>query len=226
MSFQRTRVKVCCMMTEQDRDLAIGSGADALGFVGPMPSGPGSITDEVSQRLVRGVKPPVASVLLSSESRAEALHAHATRVGASVLQIVRHITPEESASLYDMPRTFGIFQVIHVEDDGVLDLIDTYADHVDAFLLDSGKPGSMTPTLGGTGHVHDWTISRRFVDASPKPVFLAGGLKPDNVSDAIRTVRPFGLDLCSGIRTDGQLDPRKLAAFMTAVRETDRSLSA
>ena len=70
--------------------------------------------------------------------------------------------------------------------------------------------------LGGTGRAHDWDISRRLVAASPVPVLLAGGLKPDNAAAAIETVRPFGLDVCSGVRTDGALDATKLTALVVA----------
>ena len=81
------------------------------------------------------------------------------------------------------------------------------------------------PELGGTGRCHDWEISAAFVKESPLPVFLAGGLSPHNVKDAILQVRPFGLDLCSGVRTNGHLDADKLDAFMLAVRSADASPS-
>ena len=101
-------------------------------------------------------------------------------------------------------------------------MIAAYAPFVDAFLLDSGKPGAAIPTLGGTGDVHDWDISAAFVAASPRPVFLAGGLTAANVGAAIARVRPFGVDLCSGVRTDDRLDAAKLAAFVGAVRQAGR----
>ncbi|MEL7362634.1 MAG: hypothetical protein AAFN13_11225, partial [Bacteroidota bacterium] len=94
------------------------------------------------------------------------------------------------------------------------------APHVDALLLDSGRPSAAIPELGGTGRTHDWSLSRRIVEAVDTPVFLAGGLRASNVGEAIRAVRPFGIDLCSGVRTDGALDPVKLGAFFKAVHET------
>ena len=117
-------------------------------------------------------------------------------------------------------------QVIHVEGLEALDLIPAYAPHVHAFLLDSGRPNAATPEFGGTGRPHDWAVSAAFIRASPLPVFLAGGLSPANAADAIRRVRPFGLDLCSGLRTEGRLDPAKLKAFMSAVRGADAGLAA
>jgi phosphoribosylanthranilate isomerase len=100
------------------------------------------------------------------------------------------------------------------------------APDVDAILLDSGRPTARVPELGGTGRVHDWEVSRRVVGAVDRPVWLAGGLNPDNVADAIATVRPFGVDVCSGVRTDGGLDPVKLEAFVRAVAAAAESAAA
>lgn len=111
--------------------------------------------------------------------------------------------------------------MIHVESESALDLIDQYAPHVHAFLLDSGRPSLPVPEYGGTGRTHDWSVSAEFVRRSPLPVFLAGGLSASNVGEAIRTVRPFGVDLCSGVRTEGRLDRDKLEAFVDAVRRAD-----
>ena len=91
------------------------------------------------------------------------------------------------------------------------------AEQVDYLLLDSGNPNLAVKELGGTGRTHNWAISRRIVEQAPVPVFLAGGLKAANVQTAIQEVQPYGLDLCSGVRSDGRLDPRKLEAFFTAV---------
>jgi phosphoribosylanthranilate isomerase len=100
-------------------------------------------------------------------------------------------------------------------------MIPVYSPYVHAFLLDSGRPNAATPELGGTGRQHDWTISAEFVEASQLPVFLAGGLSPANVGEAIRQVKPFGVDLSSGVRTEGRLDERKLTAFVLSVRKAD-----
>ena len=105
-------------------------------------------------------------------------------------------------------------------------MIPAYAPHVHAFLLDSGRPNAAVAELGGTGRAHDWGVSAAFVRASEKPVFLAGGLSAGNVAEAIGRVRPYGLDLCSGVRTDGRLDGAKLAAFVLAVERTDAELSS
>jgi phosphoribosylanthranilate isomerase len=214
-----TRIKTCCMASVAEMQMAVAAGADAVGLVARMPSGPGPIADAMIAEIALAVPPPIAAFLLTSENEAEAIADHVRRTGVPVVQIVSHIDPAESARLARLLPRVRRVQVIHVEGDDALARISAYAPHVHAFLLDSGRPGAAIPTLGGTGDVHDWTISARFVAACPHPVFLAGGLTAANVGAAIATVRPFGVDLCSGIRTDGRLDPAKLAAFVAAVRQ-------
>jgi phosphoribosylanthranilate isomerase len=85
-------------------------------------------------------------------------------------------------------------------------------------LLDSGKPSAKTPELGGTGRTHDWDVSRRVVEAvGPVPVFLAGGLRPENVRAAIEAVRPFGVDVCSGVRDGGSMNAARLVSLVGSI---------
>jgi phosphoribosylanthranilate isomerase len=218
----RTRVKVCCIASAEEAEMAVAAGADALGLVGAMPSGPGPIPDDRIAEIARLVPPPVATFLLTSETTAEAISAHIRATGPTAVQVVSHIEPAEAARLAVLEPRVRRVQVIHVEGSDALDLIPLYAPHVHAFLLDSGRPNATIRELGGTGRVHDWAVSAAFVQASPVPVFLAGGLTPDNAGEAIRRVRPYGLDLCSGVRTEGRLDPAKLESFMRSVRSADR----
>ena len=137
--------------------------------------------------------------------------------GTNTVQIVRHIDPAQYPDLISSLPSVRRVQVIHVEDEAALNLIELYDPYVHAFLLDSGRPTAEQIELGGTGRTHSWEISAEFVRRSEKPVFLAGGLQPDNVTEAIRMVRPYGVDLCSGVRTDERLDESKLERFIEAV---------
>ena len=215
MTPRRTRIKICCISSPEEAQAAIAAGADAIGLVGDMPTGPGVISDEQAREIARVVPPPVGTFLLTSRSRAQEIADHVRYCGVNTVQIVRHIDVDEHARLATLLSGIRRVQVIHVEDSAALDLIETYQPHVDAFLLDSGRPASQE--LGGTGRVHDWQVSAEFVRRSPRPVFLAGGLRPDNVNRAIAEVAPYGLDLCTGVRTDGRLDPAKLNEFVNAV---------
>ena len=214
-------MKICCIASVAEAELAIAHGADALGLVGAMPSGPGPISDEAIAAIAAVVPPPVATFLLTSETDAEAIAAHARRAGTSAVQLVRHIDVRESERLARLLPTTRRVQVVHVEGDGALDLLRAYEPHVHAFLLDSGRPSLAVPELGGTGRSHDWAVSARFVRRSRRPVFLAGGLRAENAALAVASVAPFGLDVCSGLRTGGALDAGKLDAFMRAVRAAD-----
>jgi phosphoribosylanthranilate isomerase len=214
----RTRTKVCCIASIEEARLAIEAGADAIGLVGAKPAGPRTIPDAKIADLAAVVPPPVATFLLTSEQTADAISAHVQRTRPTTVQILSQIDPRESARLAELEPRVRRVQVIHVEGRAALDLIPLYTPYVHAFLLDSGRPNAATPEFGGTGRRHDWTVSAELVRASPLPVFLAGGIAAANATDAIRQVRPFGLDLCSGVRTQGRLDPGKLADFMSAVR--------
>jgi phosphoribosylanthranilate isomerase len=221
----RVRLKICCIKSPDEARRAALAGADALGLVGPMPSGPGTISYEDARHIARSVAPPVSRWLLSSETRTADLIDAADQAGVDTLQIVRHLDPQVLEELaYKRPHLRRV-QVIHVEDEGALDLIEAYQDHANAFLLDSGKPSAATETLGGTGDTHDWDISARFVAATERPVMLAGGLNAGNIAQAVRTVRPYGVDLCSSVRTGDELDDNKLTTFITALRQAEQDLS-
>ena len=172
----RTRLKVCCIASRAEAEIAIRAGADALGLVGAMPSGPGPISDDLITEIAAAVPPPVSTFLLTSETSADAVAAHVRRTAPTTVQIVSHIEPAQAVRLASLIPSTRRVQVVHVESPESLDLLPAYAPHVHAFLLDSGRPGAAVPELGGTGRAHDWEISAAFVRASPVPVFLAGGL--------------------------------------------------
>ncbi|QUD86139.1 phosphoribosylanthranilate isomerase [Phenylobacterium montanum] len=213
----RTRVKICCMASVAEAQMAMAAGADAVGLVSAMPSGPGVADDAVIREISAWAPPPLDPWLLSAREDADSLAEQMREAGVRTVQLVRHLDRGVHADLRRRLPGARIVQVVHVEDDGAIDLARAYAETADALLLDSGKPSAAVPLLGGLGQAHDWSISRRIVEAVDRPVFLAGGLNPDNVAQAIATVRPFGLDLCSGLRRNGALDRGLLAAFMQAV---------
>ncbi|WP_128547522.1 phosphoribosylanthranilate isomerase [Larkinella soli] len=207
------RIKVCCISSVEEARTAVGAGASALGLVGRMPSGPGVIGDELIRTIAWSVPPPVATFLLTSEPTAEAVIEHHRRVHTNTLQLVDAMPEGSYRVLRAALPGIKLVQVIHVLDEVSLDEALAAAEQVDALLLDSGNPKLAVKELGGTGRRHDWSISRRIVEQSRVPVFLAGGLRPENVREAIDTVQPYGLDICSGVRTDGKLDPEKLERF-------------
>jgi phosphoribosylanthranilate isomerase len=211
------RIKICCIASPAEAALALAAGADVLGLVAAMPSGPGPIPDDAIAAIAAGLPDDVLALLLTAETSAAAIAEHVRRTGVKGVQIVSHIAAAEAAALARLLPGHERWQVVHVEDAGALDMIASHAPHVTGFLLDSGRPSQQE--LGGTGRVHDWAISAAFVAASPVPVFLAGGLNPGNAADAVRRVRPAGLDICSGLRRDGRLDAGLARQFVECARQ-------
>lgn len=211
------KVKICCISSIEEARLAVQHGASALGLVGHMPSGPGVLTDELIAQIVPTVPPPIATFLLTSETTAVDIIAHQRRVHTNTIQLVDAVSEGTYQLIRQSLPSVKIVQVIHVLDETSVDEALMAAQEVDALLLDSGNPKLTVKELGGTGRTHNWSLSRRIVEQSAVPVFLAGGLKAENVQEALDTVRPFGLDLCSSVRTNGQLDAAKLEAFFRAV---------
>lgn len=217
----RTRIKICCISSLEEARLAIEHGADAIGLVGPMPSGPGVIDNGLIAEVAPTVPPPVATFLLTSETAPEAIIAHVKACGTNTVQLVDHIAPADYPALRAGLPGIQLVQVIHVAGSHSVDEAMTMGRLVDALLLDSGRPSLSIKELGGTGRVHDWSVSRAIVQTCPCPVFLAGGLRPENIGRAIREVRPYGVDLCTGVRVDGRLDPGKLRGFVAEVARAD-----
>lgn len=221
----RTRLKVCCISSTREAQTAIAMGADALGLVARMPSGPGPIADELIAEIAKTVPPPVATFLLTSETSPDAVVDHVRRTGVNTVQLVDDQTgPAVWSALRMGAPGVRIVQVIHVRDGSSVKLALAASPHIDMLLLDSGNPAASVRELGGTGRIHDWSLSRQIVERATVPVFLAGGLNPVNVGEAIRAVRPLGIDLCSGVRTSGSLDHDKLRLLVRAMREADEAL--
>jgi phosphoribosylanthranilate isomerase len=216
----RPRVKVCCIKSVAEAWMAIEAGASALGLVSRMPSGPGVISDDAAAEIAAAVPPSVDTFLLTARQDVEAIAAQQRAAGARTLQLVDALPEGAHAVLRAALPGVKLVQVIHVTGPGSLEEAEGVAPHVDALLLDSGNPTLEIKELGGTGRRHDWELSRRIRAAVDVPLFLAGGLRPDNVREAVETVGPFGLDVCSGLRSGAgfDLDRGKLWRFMAAAR--------
>jgi phosphoribosylanthranilate isomerase len=211
-------VKICCISTPAEAAMAIAHGVAAVGLVSAMPSGPGVISESQIAAIAARVPPGVASFLLTSLRDPGAIIAQQRRCGATTLQLVDRLDHAAYPRLRATLPGIGLVQVIHVSGPESLAEAVAVAPLVDALLLDSGNQSLPVKELGGTGRVHDWSISRAIREAVEVPLYLAGGLTPENVADAIATVAPFGLDVCSGVRVIGQLDATRLSRFMAAAR--------
>jgi len=211
------KIKICCISSQEEADKAIAAGADILGLVARMPSGPGVIPDERIAAIAKAVPRTVRTFLLTAETEADAIVDHWKRCRTSAIQLVDLPDPDAYDEIIRQLPRVELIQAVHVEDRNAVLLAEFLNDRVDALLLDSGSPAR--GQLGGTGRVHDWGLSRRIVDNASIPVFLAGGLRADNVGQAIEEVQPQGVDICSGVRENGQLSGDRLRAFIATVRQ-------
>lgn len=211
-------LKICCIASRAEAQTAIAAGAAGLGLVSSMPSGPGVIDEATIAAIAAVVEPPTETYLLTSRRDAEGIAAQHTRCRTTTLQLVDRLASLEAyRRLRELVPSATLVQVIHVLDEASIDEAIELAPFVDRILLDSGNPRLAVKELGGTGRTHDWSLSARIRDAIDRPLLLAGGLRAENVGDAIAQVRPFGIDVCSGVRSDGALDAGKLARFAAAV---------
>ncbi len=197
--------------------MAIRYGASAVGLVSAMPSGPGPIEEKTIAEIARRIPPGVASFLLTSKLDATSIVAQQRRTRTNTLQIVDKVSFDTLKALREELPGISLVQVIHVRGSESLGEAMAVAPYVDALLLDSGNPASDVKVLGGTGRTHDWNVSRQICGSAPVPVFLAGGLRPENVREAIDLVQPYGIDVCTGVRTNGSLDERKISAFFGSI---------
>jgi phosphoribosylanthranilate isomerase len=218
LSTTTPRIKICCISSVAEAWMAIRHGASALGLVSMMPSGPGIIDEALITEIAATVPPGVASFLLTSQPDAGRIVAQQRRCRVNTIQLCDRLERGSYADLRRAMPGIRIVQVIHITGAEALVEAQRVAPQVDARLLDSGNQALATKELGGTGRTHNWEISRQIRDSVEAPIFLAGGIKPANLREATRQVQPFGIDLCSGVRTDGRLDESKLAALFEQVR--------
>ncbi len=220
-----TRIKICCIRDIREAETAIRYGASAIGLVAAMPSGPGPIPDELIRQIAAATPPPVATFLLTSRTSVREIIEHHHLTHTNTIQIVDALSEGTYEELKTALPGVKIVQVVHVISEASAEEAVRISRSVDALLLDSGNPNLRVKELGGTGRVHDWQLSRKIREQASCPVFLAGGLNPENVREAIETVEPFAVDVCSGVRTNGLLDEEKLKKFISEVHSADRSVN-
>ncbi|MBI2212728.1 MAG: phosphoribosylanthranilate isomerase [Acidobacteria bacterium] len=213
------RIKVCCISSVNEARIAVRNGAAALGLVSSMPSGPGVIDESLIAEIAAAAPPAVATFLLTCLQDADAIVEQQHRCGTNVVQICDHLVTGTYAEMRRAMPGVKLVQVVHVTGPESVDEARRVARDVDAILLDSGNQKLAIKELGGTGRTHDWELSRRIVESVAVPVLLAGGLRRENIADAVRHVRPFGVDLCSSLRSDGKLDETKVVEFVRAALE-------
>jgi phosphoribosylanthranilate isomerase len=211
-------VKICCISSHDEAAMALSAGANILGLVSAMPSGPGVIDEDLIASIAASIEPPAQTFLLTSICEPAGIVTQHRRCSTTGIQLCDALTWDDRIGLRHARHGVRLVQVIHVTGESSYDEAMESARHSDALLLDSGNPSLSVKELGGTGRVHDWSISRRICSDVGIPVFLAGGLRPENVAEAIHATGATGVDICSGVRTEGKLDRAKLNRFISAAK--------
>ncbi len=218
---KKPKVKICCIQSIEEAELAIKYGAFAIGLVSEMPSGPGVISEDLIEKIAAAVPSTIHTFLLTSKLDADSIIEQHRKCNTSTLQIVDRVKTNVLIKLKKELPAIRLVQVIHVNGEESITEAKNAAQFVDALLLDSGNQKLEVKELGGTGRTHDWTISRKIRDAVSVPVYLAGGINAMNVLDAVKEVDPFGIDLCSGVRENGKLNEKRLKEFFSVFKMYD-----
>ena len=211
------QIKICCISSIEEAELAIKYGASAIGLVSEMPSGPGVISEDLIEEIASSVPRKINTFLLTSKTNADSIIEQHRKCKTTTLQIVDRVKINVLIKLRKELHPIRLVQVIHVKGEESITEAKNVEQFVDVLLLDSGNQKLKVKELGGTGRTHDWTISRKIRDAVSLPVYLAGGINVYNVLDAVREVEPFGIDLCSGVRTENKLDETMLKEFFNSI---------
>lgn len=201
-------------MNFSEAQTAMSYGANALGLVSEMPSGPGVLSEDEIKNIIARMDPFVMPVLLTSKKTANDIFAQFEYCKPGALQLCEPMTEQELKYLSRALPGIPLIRVIHVSGLESVEEAKTFESLASAFLLDTGQRSGPIKQLGGTGITHDWSISAKIVSEVHVPVILAGGLNPENVKQAAEYVKPYAVDVCSGVRTNNNLDRQKLSEFM------------
>ena len=211
------KVKVCCISSLDEANLAISAGASAIGLVSEMPSGPGVISEVLIAHIAKAVPNNIETFLLTSKQTVKEIIKQLNKCKTTTVQVVDDINEGSYKDIKSAIPHIKIVQVLHVENEESIKKAVIISKYVDAILLDSGNQRLQVKELGGTGRIHDWSLSKKIVEKVNVPVYLAGGLNSKNVVKAMKTVNPYGIDLCSGVRSNGRLDKLKLTEFFNSL---------
>lgn len=213
------KVKICCIQSIKEAKLAVKYGASALGLVSEMPSGPGVISEDLIVEIAKQVPADISTFLLTSKTNYEEIITQHKKCNTTHIQLVDNVEIDVYKKLRLELPDVKIVQVIHVTGEESIGEAVSVSDFVDLILLDSGNQKLAVKELGGTGRTHDWSISKKIVERINVPLFLAGGINPSNVSAAINEVKPYGIDLCSGVRTNNKLYEKLLKEFFNTLKK-------
>lgn len=207
-------VKVSCVRSAEEARRAVSFGAAAVGVATDVPGSSEPLSDEEVSRIAAAVGPEIGTFLLVALEDPAEIAAKAGRCGFNTLQLWNPLPAEAYDAIRREAPGVSIAQTIHVVGDGAFELARQAAEAVDALVLGSTNPEPPFRWASPHGRTHDWEISRRIAESVDIPVILSGGLTHRNVADAVRQVRPYGVEVCTGVRRRGALDTSMLVQFL------------
>lgn len=214
--FKKIKVKICCINSKKEAQIAYKYGASSIGLVSKMPSGPGIISDSLINKIVNSSPAGLKTTLLTCYTSPNKIINQHKKAKTNNIQLVKKIDIDNYGIIKKALPYTKLIQVIHITDKDIIKNAIKISKQVDYLLLDTGSFINKEE-LGGTGKVHDWNISKIIRNSVKIPVILAGGLNHRNVNKAIEKIMPFGVDVCSGVRTNDKLDLFKLKEFFNSL---------
>jgi phosphoribosylanthranilate isomerase len=209
------RVKICGITRKEDLDAAAAAGADAVGFVVGVASSPRNLSLNEAEKLIRQVPPFVKSVLVTVPRSIDDFETY-EKLNPDTIQIHGENLHAAASVRLRLPNT-QLIGAVNAQLASDFDVVSRASRLFDAVLLDSFADGR----YGGTGIVHDWELSKRVKQIiQTKPLILAGGLNPENVAEAVRTVEPYAVDVSSGVEQQpGIKDRKKIIEFIKNAKD-------
>ncbi len=214
-------IQVAGIIDADEAQMIANEGVEWLGFPLRLPSGKDDISETAATDIIAKLSQPHAGVLISYLTDADEISAFCTELGVKAVQLHGDVEIEQLRKLKQIRPDLYVLKSLVVKQDNadeLLQLVDESAEYVDMFITDTFDP--KTGAKGATGLTHDWSVSAELVRRSPKPLMMAGGLTPENVADAIRTVKPAAVDAHSGLEgPDGRKDMHKVRRFVSEARK-------
>lgn len=213
------RVKICGIKNVEDALKSVEYGADAIGvLVGQEHNSKDFISIKTAKKIIESLPPLVSSVLVTHINNSEEISHMIKTIGVTTVQLHSDIDIQGIEKIKFNCPNVKIIKLVHVIDEKSMQQVDFFANSSDAILLDTIN--NVTDQVGGTGKTHNWEIDRKIVEHTNAKIIIAGGLNPNNIKEAIHKIKPYGVDVNTGVQNkNGLKDYEKLKEFIRNAKE-------
>lgn len=196
-------IQIAGVIDKEEAEMLMNAGVDYLGFPLRLPVNKEDLTEEEAAEIIKIITPPHRAVLITYLDNSEEIISFCEKLNVNIVQLHGNISKDELQKTKLLRPNLEIFKSLVVAENNYAELenmVKTLSQWVDAFITDTFDP--TTGAEGATGKTHDWSISKKLVEISPKPIIIAGGLNHSNVRNAILEIRPAGVDVHTGVESD------------------------